>query len=98
MGFTDIKSCIIKCLESGDYDHETRTSIDVKNLLACGQISEAEVIRLINKTRGTEYEKSPHHYDRSVMVHIFKPKDNGMTWYIKFYFVEPSAMFISVHL
>ena len=97
MGFNDIKSRIIKCLESGDYDHEARQHIDVKNLLACGQVTEEEVIRLVNKTKGSQYEKSPHHFDRSVMVHILKPIHQGITWYIKFYFIEPEAMFISVH-
>ncbi len=97
MGFNDTKTKAIKCLEAGDYDHEARQHIDVKNLFACGQVSEEDVIRLINKTKGAQYEKSPHHFDKSVMVHIFKPMHQNATWYIKFYFIEPAAMFISVH-
>lgn len=97
MGFNDIKKQVIACLEEGSYDHEIRGNIDVKNLFQCGQLSDNYVIELIKKTRGTEYEVSPHHQAPSVDVHIFKPFKDGKKWYIKFYFVEPDVVFISVH-
>jgi len=36
---------------------------------------------------------SPHHDDCSVVVHVVKKDD----WYIKFYFLDPDTIFISVH-
>lgn len=33
----------------------------------------------------------------TIDVHVLKPFKNGKRWYIKFYFIEPDAMFISVH-
>jgi hypothetical protein len=98
MGFKEVKTKVIKCLESGNYDHEVRNEIDIKNLLATGQLTDVQTIRLINKTNGTQYEASPYHgNNKSIMVHLFKPVDAGKTWYIKFYFLEPDTVFISVH-
>ncbi|MEL6116843.1 hypothetical protein P0Y67_16645 [Photobacterium sp. SP02] len=97
MGFRDVKSKVIGCLEEGAYDHEVRDNIDVKNLFQCGQLSDADVISLVNQTRGNEYEVSPHHKAPSIDVHILKPFKDGKRWYIKFYFIEPDVMFISVH-
>ncbi|MDH3997512.1 MAG: hypothetical protein OET90_01620 [Desulfuromonadales bacterium] len=97
MGFKDAKEGALRCLRSGDYAHAVRDEIDVKNLLACGLVTEEDVIALINRTKGNQHEERPHDNDRSVTVHIFKPQHKGVTWYIKFYFVEPGVMFISVH-
>lgn len=97
MGFKEVKSKVINCLENGSYDHEVREHIDVKNLFQCGQLTDDDVIALVKKTRGNEYEVSPHHMAPSVDVHVMKPFKDGKRWYVKFYFVEPDVMFISVH-
>lgn len=97
MGFKEVKAKVVKCLECGNFTHEARKNIDVKNLLMVGVITEDETIRLIQKTNGTQYETSPLHGDTSIMVHVFKPVENNRTWYIKFYFLDPDTVFISVH-
>lgn len=97
MGFNDVKKAVIACLLSGSYDHEIRGNIDVKNLFQCGQLTDDYVIDLIKKTRGNQYEVSKHHNAYSIDVHVLKPHKDGKDWYIKFYFVEPDVMFISVH-
>lgn len=91
--FKSVKSEVVNCLREGRFQHEFRESIDTKNVLSTGEISVDDVIKLILKTKGFQYECSPHHMVSSIDVHILKP-DN---WYIKFYFVEPDVMFISVH-
>lgn len=97
MGFNDVKRKVLACLEKGTYDHEVRGSIDIKNLFQCGQLTDAYVLKLIKATRGNEYDVSPHHQAPSINVHVFKPSQEGKKWYIKFYFVEPDVVFISVH-
>lgn len=96
MGLKDVRSKAIGCLKSGKIQHDTDRSgkIDEKNLLATGQVTVDEVIEQLNKTKGTEYESSPHHTVENIEVHIFKPKSG---WYIKCYFIEPDIFFISVH-
>lgn len=96
-GFKEVKAKAIKCLEEGAYAHEARNEIEVKNLFLIGQLSEDEVIELIKCCRGNQYEKSTHHFESKVIVHILKPKLRMKNWYIKFYFVDPNVMFISVH-
>ncbi len=66
-------------------------------MFQCGQLSDSDVIELVKKTRGNEYEVSPHHQAPEVDVHILKPFKDNVRWYIKFYFIEPDVMFISVH-
>ncbi|WP_435249065.1 hypothetical protein ACMAZD_23780 [Vibrio sp. nBUS_14] len=97
MGFNKVKKRVIECIENGDYDHEVRHNIDVKNLFQCGQLTDEFVVGLIKATRGNEYDVSPHHQAHTVDVHVFKPFKDGKQWYVKFYFVEPDVMFISVH-
>jgi hypothetical protein len=92
-GFKKAKRDVIVALESGDYLHVSRSSIDVKNLLATGDVSVQEVIDVIKKCKGTHHSCSPHHSAPSIEVHTLKTG----TWYIKFYFIDPSAWFISVH-
>lgn len=68
--------------------------------MSIGDVTEAEVIRLLRRTRGDEYSSSAHDWDAETTVHLFKPKVDGVRWYIKAYFLEPSedsAVFISVH-
>ncbi|NOQ35070.1 MAG: hypothetical protein GQ569_04155 [Methylococcaceae bacterium] len=97
MGFKQIKHQLIQCLEQGYVIHEQRGDIDIKNLLAIGEISTNELIEIIKQTRGNEYENSPHHYDSNITVHILKTNCAKEGWYIKWYFNEPDSVFISIH-
>lgn len=96
-GFNAIKHRVIHCLLEGRILHEARNTIDIKNLLATGDITAIEVAEILKKTKGTEHETSPHHLDSCVMVHIVKTRYARRNWYIKWYFLEPDAVFISVH-
>jgi hypothetical protein len=55
------------------------------------------VIELIRKTGGDAYQCCPHHQDATTDVHILRPWKSGCYWYVKFYFIEPDIIFISVH-
>lgn len=97
MGFKEIKRTLIECLNTGCVMHEQRGDIDIKNLLSTGVISISEVTNIIGKSRGNDYSHSPHHFDANIDVHLIKTKSTGRNWYIKWYFVEPDCVFISVH-
>ncbi|MBP2167343.1 hypothetical protein J2125_000535 [Erwinia toletana] len=97
MGFRDVKREAIRCLLDGAYDHENRINISVKNMFATGQIDQAGVIELIRKTSGEDYLCTPHHQNADIDVHILRPWKSGCYWYVKFYFIEPDLIFISVH-
>ena len=98
MGFRDAKRQLIECLLDGRIDHELeRSEIDVKNLLVTGDVSADEVADVIRRCRGNEHEYSPHHLDESIDVHIVKTTYGGRNWYIKWYYLDPNVMFISVH-
>ena len=97
MGFKELKHQVLECLSSGNILHETRRSIDVKNLFATGQVTEDEVSLIIARAKGTEYELSRHFAVKSLDVHILKTQFAGQRWYIKWYYVEPNSVFISVH-
>lgn len=58
-----------------------------------GDISPEQLITIIDRCNGTHHESSKHHEFEGVEVHILK-RDG---WYIKFYFVDPDTVFISVH-
>ncbi|NML32116.1 hypothetical protein [Paraburkholderia antibiotica] len=92
--YKQVKHAVISALRSGQFQHEARSGIDVKNLLATGQISAQFVESLIARSDGTQYSSSPHHSAPAVDVHIIV--SGG--WYVKFYFVgDPETVFISVH-
>lgn len=97
MGFIEVKNKVIQCLKNGDYDYEARKDIDLKNVFLVGLLSKEDLIEIIKSSNGTQYESSPHHLDSSIEVHILKPIKNNKKWYIKFYFLEPNVLFISVH-
>ena len=97
MGFKDVINKLIKCLKEGAYDHEIRKDIDIKNIFIRGELSTDELIEIIKCTTGNNYEKSKHHLDNSIDIHILKPIRNNKKWYIKFYFFDPRTVFISVH-
>jgi hypothetical protein len=95
--FTEIKRQVIQCLIEGSVLHEARNKIDIKNLLEVGTVTIEEVTQIIKKARGTEYAATPHHMDPSIDVHVIKTRYASEQWYIKWYFIEPDAVFISVH-
>ncbi|EKB1982651.1 hypothetical protein ACU440_004504 [Vibrio alginolyticus] len=97
MSFKQNKIRVIQSLESGFFSHEERDNIDEKNKLAVGDITKEEVVEILKKSRGNEYESSPHHHVKSIDVHIVVTKYKGQEWYIKWYFLEPDTIFISVH-
>ena len=93
MGYNDAKRRVIADLNAGAFQHEARDGIDVKNKLAGGEVTAADVCRFVKRSRGTGYSCSPHHADKAIDVHVIV----SVGWYIKFYFVDPDTMFISVH-
>ena len=46
MGFKEAKSLVISCLNSGQFYHEERNNIDVKNLLAIGTVSITDAVTI----------------------------------------------------
>jgi len=97
MGFKETKRIVIKCIKNGNYSHEVREKIDLKNVFQTGQISDEELIELIKSTNGNQYETSKNHIVNNIEVHILKPIKDSKKWYIKFYFLDPNTVFISVH-
>lgn len=97
MNFKEAKQKVIESLVKGDFSHEVRNNIDVKNLLSTGDVSKDEVAEIIGRSRGNQYSSSPHHYDDSVPVHVLVTHKSGKDWYIKWYFKNPDSVFISVH-
>jgi hypothetical protein len=92
-GFKAARRDVIAALASGDYLHASRGDIEVKNLLATGEVCAAQVIEVIRACNGSHYRSSPHHAVASIEVHVLKRHG----WYIKFYFIEPETWFVSVH-
>lgn len=97
MGFKQAKRDAIQCLEQGNVRNEERNSIDTKNLFATSEVSISEMINILKLARGNQYESTPHHYDSNIMVHIITTTYSVLSWYIKWYFIEPDCIFISVH-
>lgn len=98
MGFKDVKRKVIESLNDGSFSHEARNEIDVKNVLSTGAISKDDVAKILGRSSGSDYKTSPHHLDSTIDVHIVKTLFEGKIWYIKWYFLDPSCVFISVHL
>ncbi|MBV1870903.1 MAG: hypothetical protein KUG76_08335 [Gammaproteobacteria bacterium] len=97
MGFKNAKKQVIGCLIDGYILHEERDDIDIKNLLATGEMTVTQVIEILKKVRGNSYSCSPHHWDSTIDVHVVKTKSANQDWYIKWYFIDPNCVFISVH-
>lgn len=93
VSYSSAKKKVLAALKNGNYLHEARNQIDEKNKLQCGDITPEFVVDLILKSRGHQHSSSPHHQDQTVTVHVIRTKG----WYIKFYFVDPETIFISVH-
>lgn len=101
MAFREARDRLIAALRDGRFEHEARQARQEKNLLAVGEVSVDEVIRLLERCRGDQHRESPHHWDRSTTVHEFTPVADGVRWYIKAYF-DPGdrsagAVILSVH-
>lgn len=94
MSFKDVRYRVIRALKDGTYLHAARGSIEDKNALMTGDIPPEDLIKIIDRCNGTHHENSERHTFKGVEVHIHKR--NG--WYLKFYFIEPDTVFISVHL
>ena len=76
---------------------EARCEIDIKHLLLTGVVTGKQVADAIGRSNGKEYECSPHHFNENIEVHIIKTQHGDKTWYIKWYFISPNVVFISVH-
>ncbi|CAB3693466.1 hypothetical protein LMG3458_02257 [Achromobacter deleyi] len=92
-GFKAVKRAILAALHSGDYQHEARDHINVKNLLATGEVSAEDVAGIIRGSDGASYACSRLHADLAIDCHVIRSRG----WYVKFYFANPSTIFISVH-
>lgn len=93
-GFREAKRKVIRALLEGTYQHETaRSEIATKNLLLTGQVSPADICAVLMRSQGQDHSVSPHHHAPTVEVHVIK-RDG---WYVKFYFLDPDTVFISVH-
>jgi hypothetical protein len=94
LGFKEVKERAIQCIKSNHVRHVER---DLgKNMFAAGDLSPEEMIQIIDFCRGDCYETNKHHLFNTE-VHILKPRGKYDGWYIKFFFVEPDILFISVH-
>ena len=93
MGCKDAKSRVIKDLLEGNFQHEARATIDLKNKLLTGEITAVALAELLKRSNGSEHSSRSHHFDPSINVHVITTGG----WYIKFYFLDPVTMFISVH-
>lgn len=93
-GFDAVKKRLLGALIDGNYQHEARDRIDIKNDLLMGRVTPMQLISIVKRSRGHEHFASAHRADKSITVHVLKT----IGWYIKFYFLDPSTVFISVHL
>ncbi len=93
-GYKLAKAKVIAALQNGTYSHAVpRSSIETKNLLFTGAVSSEEVCDLIKHSTGSHHHASAHHLDASILVHVIRCEG----WYVKFYFLDPATIFISVH-
>ena len=98
MGYRQAKRQVLQCLGEGSVEHELdRGEIDIKNLLSTGGVTAKQVADAIGRSSGKEYKCSPHHFDEDIEVHIIRTQHSDRTWYIKWYFISPNIVFISVH-
>jgi len=103
MGFREARQRLVRSLLAGNYQHEIREVVEGKNLLDTGEVSPDEVVALLQRCRGDQYDCAPHHAEPAVPVHVFRPVREGEQWYVKAYLLgeDPdgtdAAVFISVH-
>lgn len=98
MGFKETISKLIEHLDNGYYVlHEECDNIDIKNLLSTNVVTLSDVTSIVEKTRERNYSCSTHHLDEKVDVHLITTIHSGRDLFIKWYFIEPDRVFISVH-
>jgi hypothetical protein len=97
MGFRAARARLVQALREGCYEHEARDALGEKNLLAVGEVTAAEVIRLLLRCKGHQFRRSLHHFDPTIDVFEFTPDLAEERWYVKAYFVSTNAVLISVH-
>ena len=97
LGFKAARALFIDALKDGRIRFERRSAAQGKNLLQSGDISPEEVIWLLRRCRGDQYEESPHHFMPEVPCHIFKPEIHRIQWYVKGYRLSDDVFLISVH-
>jgi hypothetical protein len=93
MGFRAVKAKLLAALRAGDVIIASRSAIETKNLLATGALTTDELIEIVSACRGHDYEARPHHQISEVTIHILRQRG----WYVKFYFVDPHVVIVSVH-
>lgn len=93
MGYRDARKRVLDALARRQFSHEVRGDINVKNLLHIGEITPEQVISIIKSSCGNDHASSPHHSIAGIEVHVIRCRQ----WYIKFYFLDPDTVFISVH-
>ena len=93
VGFKHAQRTLLQSIDEGSIRHEVRAQVDQKNLLYAGAVTMSDVRTLIERARGNQYESRQHHWMSDTEVHILK----ASSWYIKWYILEPNAVFISVH-
>ena len=93
LGFKPAKQKALEALRRGNYQIAVRTNLDAKNLLSTGEVTESDLISIIERCQGQNHERRPHDQIPQIDVHILK-RDG---WYIKFFFLDPDTFFLSVH-
>jgi len=94
MAFKEVKSKAIECIKNGHVRHIERNI--AKNMFMAGNFTPQEMITIIGTCGGNCYETCKHHL-LDVDIHILKPRGRYDGLYIKFFFIEPNILFISVH-
>lgn len=94
-GFKEAKQDALKALTDGRVQHEPRSTLNERNLLATGEVDATLTATLILATPSRCAASRPHHF-LDLEVWVFRPSIDGTRWYIKFYFID-EIWFISVH-
>lgn len=98
MSMDAFRTLLIEKLLRGEVNHEAREALAEKNLLAIRAVTPEQVAELLRRTTRQQYRTSPHHRAPRITVHEFLPvAADGVGWYIKAYFLQGGAWFISVH-
>lgn len=91
------KRKLLEAMRAGRVAHESRGAQEEKNKLAVGDLSLQDATAMMGAARGPG-EYRPHEMVPGLMVWIVRPEISGVRWYVKFYFVEDEAIFISFHV
>lgn len=91
--FAIVQKKVVTALRNGSFSAVARNNINVKNLLLTGAVTVPALIQILSGCSSENWSHSPHHDDPLVTVHVLTP----VGWYVKFYFVDPDTVFISVH-